>query len=392
MSKADSLSIEFNWREETITQRSLLAKELEPPAFLVKDLIATPGLVVLAAKKKSGKSWMTLQLAQCVASGAPFLGKEAKQGNVVYLALEDGERRLQYRLEKQDADYKLPIRYSCWWPPINGTEGFKALVGILREKTPALVIIDTLASARDKQVKENEADSIGELFNLLHDLAIAVNTVILIVSHHGKKTHGDVGFDIRGSSAIPGATDVNIGIYKNNDGTCSLKAEGRDIMDVELRIKFDSETTWTWQCLGDDRDVRRVEAEARILEAIEALGEAYASDIAKEIGIARATIYTHLKRMRTERKVECETVKTTSGVRMRYKIPQETGATTPTRLPGKAVRDSRSNKGSRGIGEVGTESRVTDEDYKELMRELRNASDGDISQIITSYADRENRN
>ncbi|MFC1993061.1 AAA family ATPase [Chloroflexota bacterium] len=172
MIRNESQETEFNWREETIVQRSLLAKDLEPLDFLVKDLIITPGLVVIAGKKKSGKSWMTLQLAQCVASGTPFLGKKTKKGNVVYLALEDGERRLQHRLEKQGANNDQPIRYSCWWPPINDTEGLKALVDIIRAKTPALVVIDTLASARGKGVKENEADSMGELFNMVHELAI----------------------------------------------------------------------------------------------------------------------------------------------------------------------------------------------------------------------------
>lgn len=100
-------------------------------------------------------------------------------------------------------------------------------MGILKEKTPALVVIDTLASATDSSVKENEADSVGKLFNVLHELAIATNTVILMVAHHGKKSYGDVGFDTRGSSAIPGATDANIGLYKNKDGTSSLRAEGR---------------------------------------------------------------------------------------------------------------------------------------------------------------------
>ncbi|MFC1994333.1 AAA family ATPase [Chloroflexota bacterium] len=323
MDTADSIGTKFNWREESITQRHLLDKELEPPRYLIKDLIITPGLVVLAGKKKSGKSWMTLQLAQCVATGTPFLDKDTEKGKVVYLALEDGERRLQDRLLKQQAARsKLPIRYCPSWPPINDSEGFKALADVIKEKTPKLVVIDTLVSAINQSVKENEADSIGKLFNVLHTLAIDSNTVILIVGHHGKKSYGDVGFDIRGSSAIPGATDANIGLYKNSDGTFTLKAEGRDILEVELRIQFDAENTWTWRCLGDDRDIRRVEAEARIIEAITDLGECYAADIAKELGIALPTMYVHLKRMRTEGKVEYEKVKIASGVGMRYQMPQ----------------------------------------------------------------------
>ncbi|MFC2024488.1 AAA family ATPase [Chloroflexota bacterium] len=395
---------EFNWRKETITQRSLLAKKLAPPDYLVEDLLTTPGLAVLAGKKKLGKSWMTLQLAQCVASGKPFLGKATRQGSVLYLALEDGERRLKQRLESQGANHKLPIRYSHWWPPINDYEGFKALAEIIREKTPALVVIDTLASARDKRVKENESDSMGDLFNAVHELAITTNTVILIVAHHGKKPHEDPGFDIRGSSAIAGATDTNIGLYKNNDVSCSLKAEGRDILEVDLRVKFDAEITWTWQCQGDNRDIRRVEAETRILEAIESLGEAYALDIAKELGIARPTVYTHLKRMRTEKRVECKTVKKSTGAKILYKLPHRIGATSPTRLPSEPVRKSRPGKGSRRLGKVGPESRlaknqalndeddIADEEVAEFIELLQDAPYGDITHLIFDWADRGIRN
>jgi archaellum biogenesis ATPase FlaH/DNA-binding transcriptional ArsR family regulator len=351
---------EFNWSEETITQHSLLAKKLAPLDCLVEDLLPTPGLAVLAGKKKTGKSWLTLQLAQCVASGKTFLGKATRRGSVLYLALEDGERRLKHRLERQGAKDELHIRYASWWPPINSMEGFKALAEIVKLKEYALVVIDTLTSARDKSAKENESDSMGELFNSLHDMAITLNTVILMVSHHGKKLHQDVGFDIRGSSAIPGATDTNIGLYKNNDGTCSLKAEGRDIPWVELRIKFDNEETWSWQLLDDDRDIRRVEAESRILKVLERLGKASASDIAEELQISRPTAYTHLKRMRTEGRVKCKELRTAKGVIFLYRLPR--GATSPTHLLNKMTSKNKDSSeteqgGRRQVGEVGAEPR-----------------------------------
>ena len=107
-----------------------------------------------------------------------------------------------------------------------------------------------------------------------------------------------------------------------------------DYIDHEIRdVKFDIETTWSWQYLGDDRDIRRIEAEARILEAIEILGSCYAKDIANELGISCPTIYGHLKRMRTEGKVEYEMAETKSGKQFRYKLPENNGATSPTRLP-----------------------------------------------------------
>ena len=82
---------------------------------------------------------------------------------------------------------------------------------------------------------------------------------------------------------------------------------------MDLRVKFDAENTWTWQWLDDDRDLRRIEAEARILSVIEYLGEAYASDIAEKLSISCTTVYSHLKRMRRERKIEWDNIEKTTG-------------------------------------------------------------------------------
>ncbi|MFC1993060.1 ArsR/SmtB family transcription factor [Chloroflexota bacterium] len=147
---------------------------------------------------------------------------------------------------------------------------------------------------------------------------------------------------------------------------------------MELRVKFDSEDTWAWQCLGDGRDIRQVEAETRILEVIETLGEADAKDIAEDLGISRPTIYAHLKRMRSEGRVGYEKVETASGVRMRYKLPQETRATTPTRLLCEIESDISPTGGSRQVGEVGADSKVTNEEVTEWMRELLSKPEGGI--------------
>jgi hypothetical protein len=325
-------STNFDWHNFAIEHDNLLSKELAPLDYLVQDLLTTPGTAVLAGKKKLGKSWMVLQLGQSVAAGAPFLGKETRQGEVIYLALEDGERRLKQRLEMQNTTKGLPITYISEWPPLNTKDGFKPLEEIIRTKHPVLVVIDTLASAKNRFVDENEAGATGDLFNKLHNLAITENTVIVVVAHHGKASYHDPGFDIRGSSAIPGATDTNLGLYKNTDGTFDLKAEGRDIGEVDLRISFDADLTWCWQSQGDARDVRRAEAEDKILEAIEVLGgEADASAIANEIDTSRSTISTHLKRMREQGTVGYKIINTGKASKILYTYPL-TNPTNPTEL------------------------------------------------------------
>ena len=59
------------------------------------------GCTIVAGRPKIGKSWMTLDIAIATAKGSMCFGdRHCMQGEVLYLALEDGERRLQSRVTK----------------------------------------------------------------------------------------------------------------------------------------------------------------------------------------------------------------------------------------------------------------------------------------------------
>ena len=59
------------------------------PRFIVE------GVTLLVGRPKVGKSWWALDLCSGCAAGLITLGKlKAMEGDVLYLALEDGKRRL----------------------------------------------------------------------------------------------------------------------------------------------------------------------------------------------------------------------------------------------------------------------------------------------------------
>ncbi|MFR1358681.1 MAG: AAA family ATPase, partial [Ruthenibacterium lactatiformans] len=78
------------------TMQTLFEQPLEPIDFLVDGLFAQ-GLYILGGSPKVGKSWLALQLCLAVCTGTPFLGRKTQQGEVLYLALEDGPQRLHSR-------------------------------------------------------------------------------------------------------------------------------------------------------------------------------------------------------------------------------------------------------------------------------------------------------
>ena len=71
-----------------VDAQELLMAPIDRPQFLVEDLIPG-GVNVIAGDEKTGKSWMMLHLALCIAKGEDFLGHPVRQGNVIYLSLED---------------------------------------------------------------------------------------------------------------------------------------------------------------------------------------------------------------------------------------------------------------------------------------------------------------
>jgi putative DNA primase/helicase len=277
---------------EMIEHDALLAVNLPPPRWIVETLLADEGLTMLGGKKKTGKSFLCLQLAQAVAAGLPCLGRAVLSGPVIYICLEDGRRRLKDRLEKQAAGRGLPITYFTRFPSLDG-DGMAELCRLLEARRPRLLIIDTLAAAKTGKTIENDAGPMADLTNCLRILAQHFSLGILVTHHHGKAIGGDPGDDLRGSSAIAGAADVNLGLYRDEAGF-DLKGEGRDIEQFSLRLSFDRQTTWAWQLVGDSRRVDEEEIDKDICAVIGMLGETSLDVIQSELKKRRSTIQKRL--------------------------------------------------------------------------------------------------
>ena len=84
---------------ETVSAKDLLTQPIEPICFTI-DSILPHGLLILAGSSKIGKSWLALDMSNCVAAGDTFWKYPTTQGDVFYFALEDNNKRLQERLSK----------------------------------------------------------------------------------------------------------------------------------------------------------------------------------------------------------------------------------------------------------------------------------------------------
>ena len=64
------------------------------------DGLLPSGTYILAGAPKVGKSFLVAQFAYHVSTGRPIWGYPVCQGGVLYLALEDDQRRLQKRMSR----------------------------------------------------------------------------------------------------------------------------------------------------------------------------------------------------------------------------------------------------------------------------------------------------
>lgn len=309
---------------------ALLDANLPDLTFRVADLIPDESLIVLAGRKKLGKTFMVLQLGTAVASGGLFLGKRCTKGTVLILALEDGERRLVRRIKQQKTPRNIPLRIKFQMEPLDKENGGLAqLKRWIEELKPCLVIIDTLAKALSHKLDQNSAGETAEIVNALHTMTVQYHLSIILIAHHGKMAYGDAGMDIRGSSAIPGATDGNFGLYRQ-DTDYFFKGESRDIEEFNLKIYLDKEETWCWQLLGDTKQVLQQMAQQAVLDALAVLGEADVSQIASEAALDRSTIRARCKSMRDAGLLSFRKDKK----KLLYKANSDKSPTTPTHPTG----------------------------------------------------------
>jgi AAA domain len=267
-----------SWRDRIFTAAELQTMKFPELKFILPGIVPE-GATLLVSRPKLGKSWLVLDLALATAADRFTLGelKPPSVGDVLYLALEDGRRRLQRRITKL-----LPT-FSGEWPERLKivTEWRRANEGgltdiedwIKRAQSPRLIIIDTLAQFRRRSngkttpVYEDDCVAISDL----QKLASKYNIGIIIV-HHDRKAEADDVFDtVSGSLGLTGGADTVL-IMKRRSGTVTLHVRGRDVEESEIALHFNKETC-RWLILGPAAEVNRSAERTRVLSALEAASE-----------------------------------------------------------------------------------------------------------------------
>jgi RecA-family ATPase len=129
-------------------------------------LLIPEGVTILAGKPKVGKSWFALDLALALAGGRFVLGDiHLIEGDVLYAAPEDNDRRLRARIERilTQNEQKWPDRLTLTtkWNRLDAGGVADAKEWAASVTRPRLMIFDTLAGFRgDRNNKDTTMKAI----------------------------------------------------------------------------------------------------------------------------------------------------------------------------------------------------------------------------------------
>ena len=240
-----------------ITGDWLDAQEYPPVKFAVPGLVPE-GFGLLTGPPKAGKSWAVMGLGLAVACGGRALGHITipKPRPTLYMALEDGERRIQDRARKLLHGQPIPanMHFVTDVPPLLVLDVLNAWMEANADEQP-LVILDTLGrvmpSARPGESAYERDYRIG---TQLKRLADARPGSTLLVVHHVRKQAGDDWMDsTSGTNGLNGSADFTVNLSRDRNSDDGLvRVTGRDVIEGEYSVTVkDGEWALAGESLND---------------------------------------------------------------------------------------------------------------------------------------------
>ena len=293
---------------DVINAQELRDKVFPPIKWAVPGFIPS-GLSILGGAPKTGKSIMALHIALGIAIGGCVFGcVNVEKGDVLYLSLEDTQRRLQERIdlsnilsEKDDLSgldlvtaiprqHEGGMEYLNWW--------------LSSHPDARLVIIDTLQKFRRQlsgkgNVYAEDYDVTTEIKALAdkHDVAI-------LILHHLKKMsakeelQGDWIYSFSGSAGISGSADALFMLKRERSGsTAKLYRTGRDVEEKEFYFSLDN---FGWVYKGDAEEITLSTWKAQILNFLKTHHTITADELGNAAGIFTNTARQQLARLAKE--------------------------------------------------------------------------------------------
>ncbi len=225
--------------------------ESRPTRWLVKGVLPESGIAAIYGASGSAKSFLALDLALAVSTGAPWFRARTAQRPVVYVCLE-GQGGLAARMAAIRKAMSRIGDVHCITEPFDllSQRDCADLAAAISSNLAdgGLLIIDTLAQACPG-VDENSSADMGRAIAALKSLQASLGGLVLILHHSGK----DAAKGMRGHSSLIAALDASIEVRRTGDVRqwCLAKSkDGADGISHAFRLRMVD--------LGTDEDGDRI--------------------------------------------------------------------------------------------------------------------------------------
>ena len=197
------------------------------------------------------------------AQGNSIWGLPTLQCDVLYLSLEDTQRRIKDRLYNLTDSAPDNLYFAVTSGLIGGGLEEQITDFLTEHSATKLVIIDTLQKVRDSKGSAGKAGMYGNDYDDISSIkriADGFNIAILLVHHLRKLQDSDDPFnDVSGSTGIIGAADTNFILRRKRSGNAAtLLVSGRDVEYQELTLQF-NDLVWELVERKNSEDIHKAE-------------------------------------------------------------------------------------------------------------------------------------
>jgi RecA-family ATPase len=324
----------------------LTEQKFPPLRYAIGGLIPE-GLTIKVGPPKAGKSWLILGLLLAIAAGGVALGRVAtgKPRRVLYLALEDGDRRMQARCRALLGEHRPIPELFCYLTRATPQTVLPVIhAWMKRYPDTAMIVIDTLGKVMPPALQGESSYQrdyrVGSALKRVADDHPGLSVVVL---HHDRKAAAEDFVDsVSATHGLAGAADTVIVLSrKRQSDEGLLQVTGRDVEETEYAIKMEA---GDWQLEGATLAAAAAAARSRqaeqnlsvpMADVLRFVGQHQTGVRAKEVAAKFGdSAYQYLKRLHEMGRIE----KLSRGIYV--PLPSEQSEQSEQQVRGSAESDS----------------------------------------------------
>lgn len=284
-----------------------------PPLEYHVDRLIPEGFSLMVGAPKIGKSWFVLDILLAIAGGGCALGQiPVEQRQVLYLGLEDGDRRLQDRCRTLLGDAPIPesFHYMTKIVPGRVLDTIDEWLGEYGRDSNPLVVVDTLGKVMPPALLgESTYQRDYRIGSALKRLVDSRPGSALLVNHHDRKASSEDFVDaVSGTHGLAGAADTVMVLSRaRHEAEGLVKVTGRDVAEGEYAVELQRGSSW--QLRGTLEEAATAAIQVRVTHGLDERSKAIlalvsehpdgikAADVADALDIDRPSATTYLTRL-----------------------------------------------------------------------------------------------